>query len=286
VIRGRLLASAALGLTLLGLGPATAQAELLDANCPGPPDGGTSTSVQAQTFTAVHTGTLVRGEMFVAKEPGPDFQMFILAAGPSGPMGGALGSTTIPDSAVANVPSPSPSGPSAPVTGTFSPGVSVTAGQQYAIVVTRPGGDWVTKDRRNNPCPGNEYGGTVGGTWTLREPDFDFPFSTYVNPTNAFTIGKVKGKRVSLTLPGPGGVDVASAAQGGSKAVAAAKKLVKASHTDVASAGTVSIPVRLTKLGKSKLRRKGKLKVRAAITYTPTGGLANAQTAKLKLKRK
>ena len=162
---------------LLGLGPASAQAELLDANCPGPTNAGASFSAQAQTFTAVHTGTLVRGEMFVAKTAGPDFQMYILAATASGPFGPALGAVTIPDSAVANV-TPSPAGPSAPIDGTFSPAVPVTAGQQYAIVVTRDGGSFLPKDRSGDPCPGGEFNGTVGGSWTGHDPNYDYPFST------------------------------------------------------------------------------------------------------------
>jgi hypothetical protein len=33
------------------------------------------------------------------------------------------------------------------------------------------------------------------------------------------------------------------------------------------------------------LNRNGKLKLKAKITFTPTGGVANTQTAKLKLKK-
>lgn len=275
--RGRRIASGLLGLALLGLAPASAQAALLDANCSVPTNAGFSGS-EAQTFTAVHTGTLVRGEMFVAKTAGADFQMQILNAGPSGPTGGALGTTTIPDSSIANVPSPGPTSPSAPVDGTFSPGVSVTAGQQYAIVVTRIAGSFVAKDNNTNPCPGNEFSGTVGGTWTLINPSYDFPFSTYVNPTNAFTIGKVKGKKVLLNLPGPGAVDIAGVGTGGIHPV-------KPSHVDVGP-GPAVVVIRLTKPGKLRLHRQGKLKVTARFTYTPTGGEPNSVTSKLKLRGK
>jgi hypothetical protein len=269
VKRGRRIVIAALGVTLLGLAPATAQAELLDASCPGPTNGGSS-ATEAQTFTAVHTGTLLRGEMFVAKTAGAGFQMQILNAGPSGPTGNALATTSVPDSSVANVPSPGPASPSAPIDATFSPGVSVTAGQQYAILVTRPGSSFVSKDRNNAGCPGNEFNGTVGGSWMLRDPTYDFPFSTFVNPINAFTIGKVKGTKVSLTLPGPGGVDLAKT------------KRIKPSHTDFTSGGQVTVRVHLTKLGKGVLGAGGKVK--AAITYTPTGGDPDTLTRKLKRK--
>lgn len=271
-----LIGSGVLGLALLALGPATSQAALPDATCPGPTNGG-ETGTEAQTFTAVHTGTLVRGEMFIAKVPGSDFQMQIFAAGPSGPTGPALGTATIPDSSVVSVPSPLPPGPSEPADGTFSPGVPVTAGQMYAIVVTRLGPEfWLTKDRSGNPCPGNEFNLDMDGSWMLKNPTYDYPFSTFVTPPNAFTIGSVNAKRrtVTLTLPGPGAVDIT------------ATKLVKSSHTDVAAGGDVVVPVALAKRGKSLLRKKGKLKALLGITFTPTGGEPSAQSAKLKLKGK
>jgi hypothetical protein len=255
---------------VLGLGPGAAQAEILDASCPLPTNGG-STSTQAQTFTAVHTGTLVRGEMFVAKSPGSDFQMQILNAGPSGPTGTAIGTTTIPDSSIENVPSPSPVSPSKPADGTFNPGVPVIAGQEYAIYLKRlPGsGSYLGKDYQPGSCPGREWGfNQITGVWSTENDGYDFPFSTYVNPTNAFTIGKVKGSKVTLTLPGRGGLDVAKS------------KLVKATHTDVAAAGTITLRIHLKKSGKSRLRSGGKVK--ASITFTPEGGLANTLTAKLK----
>lgn len=262
-------------LSLLGLSPMSAQAALPDANCPGPASAGQSASSRAQTFTAVHTGTLVRGEMFVAKKAGADFRLQILNAGPSGPTGEALGTATVPDSSIPSLSTPGPTSPPSPVDGTFSPGVSVVAGQQYAILLSRPGDTFIAKDRSEADCPGNEFDETPGGSWMLINPTYDLPFSTFVNPPNGFTVGKAKGTKVTLSVPGPGAVDIA-----------AAKKLVRSSHTDVAAAGQVKVRIPLTKRGKSLLRRKGKLKVRAAITYTPTGGEPNSVTSKLKLKRK
>jgi hypothetical protein len=282
--RGRLIATGVFGVALLGLGPSAGHAALLDANCAAPADSGSTGGVQAQTFTAAHTGTLVRGVMFVAKEPGPDFQMYILNAGPSGPTGGALGTTTIPDSSVPNVPSPSPTGPAAPVNGTFSPGVSVTAGQQYAIVVTRSEEGFLRKDNSPDPCPGNEFSGTVGGDWTLTEPNFDYPFQTFVNPTNAFTVGKLKKRKLFVTVPGPGTISARNAGGGGKKAIASAKKLLKTSTATAAAAGRVAVKLKPTKLAKSLLAENGKLKLKAAITYTPTGGDPNTVRKKLKLR--
>lgn len=42
----------------------------------------------------------------------------------------------------------------------------------------------------------------------------------------------------------------------------------------------------LSKLAKQRLRQKGKVTVGARITFTPQGGLANTQKAKLKIKGK
>ena len=287
----RLIGSGVLGLALMALGPATSQAALLDANCPGPTSSGQNASAEAQNFTAMHTGTLVRGEMFVAKTAGADFQMYIMNTGPSGPTGDPLGTANIPDSSVANIPSPGPTSPSAPVDGTFSPGVNVTAGQQYAIVVTRGGSSFTAKDAHADPpCPGDEFlKNSLSSPWSLQPQAYDLPFSTYLatpneptsKPSNAFTIGKVKGTKLTLSLPGPGGVDIANGG-GGSKA----KKFVKSSHTDVAAGGDVVVPIALTKRGKSLLRKKGKLKAPLGITFTPTGGDPSSQNAKLKLKGK
>jgi hypothetical protein len=275
--RGRLIASAVVGSALLGVIPSASQAALLDANCPGVPDGGEAApSRVAQTFTAVHTGTLVSGQMWVDKEAGSDFQLQILNANADGPIEGVLGSATVPDSSISSDPSPAPANPAAPVNGTFSPPVNVVAGHSYAIVLTRLGPEfWLLKDRFHAECPGNEFkSGAPGSGWTLSNVDFDFPFQVFVNPPNAFTIGKVKGKRIFLELPGPGGVDIAGTGKG---------KLVRHGHTDFASGGSVSVRARLTKRGKSRLRRNGKLKARAELTYTPTGGEPNTLTAKLKL---
>jgi hypothetical protein len=179
VRHGSLIAGAVVALVVAGIASATSDAALLDASCAGPTNGGFS-GTEAQTFTALHTGTLVQGEMFVAKTAGADFRMQIFSAGPSGPTGVALGTAAIPDSAVSNVPSPGPTSPSAPVDGTFSPGVPVIAGQTYAIFVSRPSGSFIAKDRNGDPCPGNEFALQPDGSWLLANPDYDFPFSTYV----------------------------------------------------------------------------------------------------------
>jgi hypothetical protein len=102
------------------------------------------------------------------------------------------------------------------------------------------------------PARGTSGPASWGGSWTLINPDYDFPFAAYVDPTNAFTIGQVKGTKVELTLPGRGG-------------------------------GAVTVRARLTKRGKRILRAGGKLK--AAITFTPEGGQPDTLSAKLKRRK-
>ena len=44
--------------------------------------------------------------------------------------------------------------------------------------------------------------------------------------------------------------------------------------------------MKLTRKGKKLLRKKGKLKVRLAITFTPTNGTANTEVTKITIKKK
>jgi hypothetical protein len=105
------------------------------------------------------------------------------------------------------------------------------------------------------------------------------PGGAVTPPSNEFTIGKVKGKKVSVDVPGPGKVDV--------KDANAAKKklLLKPSSATASGAGTIQVALKLTKTAKKKLKRKGKVKVKAAITFTPTGGTATSQAKALRVKK-
>jgi hypothetical protein len=106
-------------------------------------------------------------------------------------------------------------------------------------------------------------------------------------PSNAFTVGKLDGKTLTLNVDSPGTVDVtdagAQASTGG--AFAAAKKLLKPSSAS-GGPGTIEVMIKLTKAAKQKLRRKGKVRVNARITFTPNGGTANSLTQKLKIKKR
>lgn len=269
--RTRLALLGAVALAMLGLGPAGAQADLLDASCPGPPDDGTTISANAriaQTFTAAHTGTVVKAEMALNKETsGGPFTAQILDTAGGVPVNGALGFGTTPDSSV-------PSGPTT-LSVAFSSPASVTAGHQYALAITRDT-DWGLTDRHGNPCPGQEFhsGDQTSPFLPDMNPQYDFVFSVFVNPTNSFTIGKQKGTKLSLTLPGPGTLNVSK------------KKLLKPTTKTVNAAGPLTVKLKLTKKAKQRLRARGKLSVKGAITFTPTGGDPNTETKKLKFKQK
>ncbi len=106
------------------------------------------------------------------------------------------------------------------------------------------------------------------------------PPPTSPSPSNEFSIGSAKGKKVDVTVPGAGRIDVRDA-----KATKR-KLLLGPSHATAPGAGTVPVPLKLTKPAKKKLKRKHKVKVRAAITFTPTGGTANTRAKALKVKKK
>ena len=96
----------------------------------------------AQTFTAGITGGLIAASVDVTKfGTAGDYRLDINEVDGSGvPTNNVLASTTISDAAV-------PAGSSL-VTGSFAIPAQVTAGQQYALIITRPGSsglDWGTR---------------------------------------------------------------------------------------------------------------------------------------------
>ncbi|MGZ5347896.1 MAG: hypothetical protein ACXWGV_09915 [Solirubrobacterales bacterium] len=272
---------------LLVARPTVAEAALLDANCPGPPNFGSNVSgdlIYAQTFTALGTGTLVRAEVEIGKAgaPGGDWVLRILATDGSGkPTGTVLAATTVPDATI-------PDGNSR-LSGTFTAPASVVAGQLYALAISRPGANqMLVRERSGDPCPGQEYfSNSLANPWLSTGP-MDIVFAIFVDPPNGFSIGGVKRKTLFLTVPGPGRIDVRDGgAQTGSAAiVAGTRKGLKPSSATATGAGTVGVGLRLTRRTKRKLKERGKVKVNAAVTFTPTGGTAKMQMAKLKIKSK
>ena len=100
------------------------------------------------------------------------------------------------------------------------------------------------------------------------------------NVSNAFSFF-VRGRKLIVKVQASGKVSVR-----GVRSRASTKRPRQLLKPSSASDGPPAIVVRLrlSKAAKQQLRRRGKVKIRARITFTPDGGLPNAKTAKLKIK--
>jgi hypothetical protein len=144
----------ALATALLLVAPPGASAQgSPDVTCPGPREAsyshpGSGNNRFTQTFTPQISGALTNAEVEINKfGPNGDFIVQILETDGSGvPSNTILASTTIPDAAVA-------AGFST-VGVDFANPATVTAGQTYALVVTRPGGGLGVGVRQGDDCPG------------------------------------------------------------------------------------------------------------------------------------
>ena len=101
-----------------------------------------------------------------------------------------------------------------------------------------------------------------------------------VEVSNAFSLGAVSRNKkkgtATITVDGTGPGTFSLGGKG--------LKGQQASLGNVA--GTVSIPVIATGKAKKKLRSQGKAKVNPSVTFTPDGGAANTQSARVKLIKK
>lgn len=110
-------------------------------------------------------------------------------------------------------------------------------------------------------------------------PPAPTPTPTPVLPSNAFTIGKLKLNKkngtatLKVTVAGAG---ILTAVDAKRKAPKRIRKATVAS----AAAGTVTLKLKPTGAGKKTLKNKGKLKFKAQLSFTPTGGTASTQTFK------
>ena len=266
---------------LLAARPAPAQ-DLLDANCPGPPNTATDPDVgdrDVQTFTAQRTGSLVRGETEISKPGGAaDWVMQIVTTDGSGtPTNNVLASTTIANASV-------PDGDSR-IVGLFGSPASVVAGQQLGLLITRPGESYTLRDRSDDPCPGREFFSASGGPFMAEQPIFDFVFAVFVKPTNAFTLGAItrnkKNGTATLTVnaPNPGEL---TASGNGVRASSAGRAVISKS----VGAGQAQLLIKAKGKKKKQLNQRGKVKLSVAVTYIPTGGDPSTQSVKVKLLKK
>jgi hypothetical protein len=104
-------------------------------------------------------------------------------------------------------------------------------------------------------------------------------------PSNHFTIVKLEGTALTLDLSSAGAVGIAEVAPKKSSKAKGARRLLKPSATS-GGPGHVKVGLRLTAAARKLLGKKGKLAVRASITFTPTGGTAANQVRKLTVKKR
>lgn len=119
-------------------------------------------------------------------------------------------------------------------------------------------------------------------------------------PSNVFTVGSsitfgANGTAtVTVVVPGPGVLTASDGSAGTAsvRASAAAKKkakkkaLIATTKVIAKQAGKVKITIKPTAAGKKVLRRKGKLRVKVRLTFTPTGGAPRSQVKSVTLKVK
>jgi hypothetical protein len=171
----------AVGLVALVLAstPAAAQASL-DANCPGPPETfvaivDSGNERWAQTFTAQSGGVLTSAQATVQKGPGADWLMQVAAVDGAGtPTNALLASEAIPDSSV-------PNGSPTTVSANFASPAAVTAGQQYALIVSRPNFGVTLAIRQGDDCAGQLFASEDMGPFLPFAGD-DMVFAVFVEP--------------------------------------------------------------------------------------------------------
>jgi len=102
--------------------------------------------------------------------------------------------------------------------------------------------------------------------------------------TNTFSFS-VKGRQLTLGVQAGGSVSVSDAAAP-LKAAKKKRRLLLKPSSATGDPPTITVTLRLSKLAKQRLRQAGKVTVRARITFTPQGGVANTRTAKLRIRSK
>ncbi len=105
-----------------------------------------------------------------------------------------------------------------------------------------------------------------------------FPSAEIFAAVNAFSF-VVKGRKLLVSVQATGKVSVSDAST-------KKRKLLLKSSDASGDPPTITVALQLSKLARQRLRRTGKVAATARITFAPQGGLANTQTAKLKIKGK
>jgi hypothetical protein len=105
-------------------------------------------------------------------------------------------------------------------------------------------------------------------------------------PSNQFTIGKLKRNRhkgtaiLPVSVPDPGTLTLTGRGVKTQRTAPAARAITSKA---VAAAGTVKLLIKAKGKAKHKLGKTGKVKAKVNVTFTPTGGVSNTQSKRVKL---
>jgi hypothetical protein len=297
--------AALIGCALL-LAPSAAEAApMLDAQCPGPGDGGTFLALgdrrEAQTFTAIHSGALTRATIEIDKpllSEDNDFVLSILPTSNGVPLDPPLASVTIPTASV-------PLGPTT-LDATFPAPATAVAGQTYALAIGRPGNltNFTVHTRSGDPCGGGPFFNTGPG-WSPENPaNVDIVFQTFVDPqvigaqgpapgqlvfgpgsggSASFTLVEKKG-RLFAKVSGPGKLVVDDAKKPKRRSIARQGGFLKRTKAKAKKAGLVRLRVELTDFAIRRTLARQKLNTVGGVTYTPRGGVPSTITFRIRLK--
>lgn len=118
--------------------------------------------------------------------------------------------------------------------------------------------------------------------------NFEVLVNADIEPTSAFTVTKVRKKKsgaisVTAQVPNPGTLVAGDPHDYALGAPGVKPLLLKADVADV-NPGSVTVTARTTQRARDILARRGRLKVRVKVLFTPKHGLPSGQTRKVKLK--
>jgi len=100
-----------------------------------------------------------------------------------------------------------------------------------------------------------------------------------------FKVGKVKRMKLAVKVPAAGKVRVLDAPRKSRAIGAVARRSLKPSSAS-GGPGTVKVKLRLRGSARKGLAKSGHLRVKASVSFTPTGGAASIQTATLRLRKR
>jgi hypothetical protein len=179
---------------------------------------------------------------------------------------------------------------------TFATQLPIKIGDRIGInCCTAPGAQYFSQNPtgiRKEITPPLVDGGP--GQSTVQTGNREILLNADIEPTSAFAVDRVKygkgGKvTVTATLPNPGvlaGGDKRDATLATAAAGKKKTKYLKRSSLPVGVAGqTIRLLLKPTNAAHAVLAEKGRLRTKAKLVFTPTGGSPSTQIIKVKLKR-